>query len=86
MKKLVFKCPQCGHNVLTEISTGQADLAPVRSINVEDGKVMEADYGDIETVYDTTTSYECANQKCGLKLPEKSLQELAESGYMIEVK
>ena len=83
-KKMVFKCPECGHDVLNEVATENADITPIKGITIE-GEIVEAEYGNVETFFGDTVHYRCANPQCNLLIPERSIKELAESGYMVEI-
>jgi len=84
-KSLKFKCPKCGHDRIEEIMINVIVSTPVCRINVSDGN-YEPEYDHLKAEnYDAQVDrYQCA--ECGFIVPVRSLEALATTEYMQEVK
>lgn len=84
-KVLKFNCPKCGHDRLEEIMINVIASTPVLRINVSNGNCEpEYDHSKAENYDGQVDRYQCA--KCGFIVPVRSLEALAATEYMQEVK
>jgi len=84
-KILKFKCPHCGHHRAEEVMVDVTVSTPVCQIELADGNwQVEYDYSGEEKFDGRVDRYQCA--KCGFIVPAGSIEALAASECMHEVK